>query len=146
MSISNSDLLLLDTNILVHWVRQDRTGKYLRSQYALDQRPDRPLFSTVSEGEILGLAMCWEWGEAKRNTLTELLNELVRMEASLPDVTSAYSKLYYDDQRQGRNTGENDLWIAACAKVTDSVLLTCDSDFLWLSPSLVRVEHIPEIQ
>lgn len=139
MSISSSDLLVLDTNILVHWVRQDRTGEFLKTQYALDQRAERPLFSTISEGEILGLARCWSWGEPKKNVLGELLTELVRFEASLPEVVSAYSDLYYEDQRQGKNTGENDLWIAACAKATNSVLMTCDRDFLWLSPALLRV-------
>ena len=146
MSISGSDLLVLDTNVLVHWVRQDRTGKYLKEHYGLDERAERPLFSTISEGEILGLAMCWGWGDAKKTTLSELLNELVRFESSLPEVVTTYSELYFEDQRQGKNTGENDLWIAASAKVTNSVLLTCDGDFLWLSPSLVRVEHIPEIK
>jgi tRNA(fMet)-specific endonuclease VapC len=146
VSVSNSDLLLLDTNILVHWVRQDRTGGHLKSQYALDERTERPLFSTVSEGEIHGLSLCWGWGESKRKSLADLLNELVRFEASLPEVVSAYAQLYWEDQRTGRNTGENDLWIAASAKVIGAVLLTCDRDFLWLSPTHVRVEYIPEVK
>lgn len=146
MTISSSDLLILDTTVLVHWVRQDLTGQYLKSQYALDERPERPLFSTVSEGEILGLANCWKWGETKRMALATLINELIRFEASVPEVIAAYSELYYEDQRQGKNTGENDLWIASCAKASGAVLLTCDRDFLWLSPSVIRVEHIPELR
>lgn len=145
MSIGSSDLLILDTTILVHWVRQDRTGQYLKNTYALDERPERPLFSTISEGEIVGLAKCWRWGEAKLKALGTLINELIRFEVSLPEVIEAYSELYFEDQRLGRSTGENDLWIASCAKVTGAILLTCDKDFLWLSPSLIRVEHIPEI-
>jgi len=145
MSVGRSDLLILDTTILVHWVRQDRTGQYLRSAYALDERPERPLFSTISEGEILGLARCWRWGDAKLTALGTLINELIRFEASLPEVIQAYSELYFEDQRGGRNTGENDLWIAASAKVTGAVLMTCDRDFLWLNPGFIRVEHIPEV-
>jgi predicted nucleic acid-binding protein len=146
MNIRPTDLLILDTTILVHWARQDRTGQYLKNNYLLDQRLEKPLFSTVSEGEILGLAMLWNWGEPKLAALTALVNELIRFESSLPEVVEAYAELYYEDQRLGKNTGENDLWIAACAKATDSVLLTCDNDFLWLTPSTIRVEHIPEIK
>lgn len=146
MSIGSSDLLILDTTILVHWVRQDRTGQFLKNTYALDERAERPLFSTISEGEIVGLAKCWKWGETKLNALGSLVNELIRFEASLPEVIAAYSDLYFEDQRLGKNTGENDLWIAACAKAADAILLTCDKDFLWLSPSLIRVEYIPEIK
>lgn len=146
MSVGPNDLLILDTTILVHWVRQDRTGQHLKNNYPLDQRAEKPLFSTISEGEIVGLAKCWKWGEQKLKSLASLIDELVRVEASLPEVIEEYSGLYFEDQRLGKNTGENDLWIAACAKATGAILLTCDKDFLWLSPSLIQVEHIPEIK
>lgn len=146
MTIGPTDLLILDTTVLVHWVREDRTGRFLKETYALDERSDRPLFSTISEGEINGLAKCWKWGDSKRNALASIINELIRFEASLPDVVQAYSELYFEDQRLGRNTGENDLWIAACAMAAGAVLLTCDTDFLWLNESFIRVEHIPEIR
>ncbi|MDZ4782449.1 MAG: type II toxin-antitoxin system VapC family toxin [Planctomycetia bacterium] len=146
MSISNTDLLVLDTNILVHWVRQDLTGVFLKDNYALDKRMERPLFSTISEGEIRGLVKTWKWGDAKKKALDELLSELVRLEAGLSEVVLAYADLYFEDQRQGKNTGQNDLWIAASARATNSVLMTCDDDFLWMSPSLVRVEHIPQVK
>ena len=70
----------------------------------------------------------------------------MRFEASLPEVVDAYAGLYHQDQTQGRNTGENDLWIAACARVSQSVLLTCDRDFLWLSPAWLNVAYVPEIR
>ena len=137
---------MLDTTILVHWARQDRTGQHLKSKYALHERPEKPLFSTISEGEVLGLAKCWKWGKSKLTELSTFIDELVRVEAGLPEVIEAYAELYCEDQQLGKNTGENDLWIAACAKATDAILLTCDKDFLWLSPAFIRVEHIPEIK
>jgi predicted nucleic acid-binding protein len=103
------------------------------------------LFSTITEGEIHGLARCWNWGEGKRKVLSEVLNELVRLDAGLPDVVETYALLYWHDQKGGRSSGENDLWIAACAKAANAVLLTCDRDFLWLSPELVRVEHVSQL-
>jgi predicted nucleic acid-binding protein len=105
-----------------------------------------PLVFDDSEGEISGLARCWTWGDAKKKSLGELLSELVRFEASLPEVVTAYSRLYFEGQRRGKTTDENDLWIAACAMASNSVLTTCDRYFLWLSPALVRVEHIPKIK
>ncbi|MHB1034055.1 MAG: type II toxin-antitoxin system VapC family toxin [Pirellulales bacterium] len=142
MTIASHDLILVDTNILVHWIRQDPMGRHLLDHYHLEQREERPVYSTVTEGEILGLARLWNWGESKNQTLTKLLDELVRLESSHPEVVRAYGDLYFQDQRNGWNTGENDLWIAASAKVANAVLLTCDRDFLRLSPNLVRVEYV----
>jgi tRNA(fMet)-specific endonuclease VapC len=145
MTIGPTDLILLDTNVLVHWVRQDRTGRHILQVYDLGTRNERPLFSTITEGEILGLAKCWNWGNAKLQALEDILAELVRFEASLPEVVYAYAELYQQDQAIGRNTGENDLWIAACARASRSILLTCDQDFLWLNPTWIKVEYVAKI-
>lgn len=144
MSISPNDLIAIDTNVLVHWIRQDSTGKHLLAKYHLDQRVERPLLPTIVEGEILGLAKCWAWGEKKLESLSRLLSELVRVEAGLPEVVEAYAELYFEAHSKGRSHGENDLWIAASARATGAVLLTCDTDFKWLSPKFVRVEYVPE--
>ena len=144
MKIKSSDLLMIDTNVLIHWIRQDSTGKHLIEQYHLEQRAERPLLSTVSEGEILGLAKCWNWGETKLAKLNQLFDELVRVEAGLPEVIANYSEIYFEAHRIGRSHGENDLWIAASARATGAVLLTCDSDFRWMSPKLLTVEYVPE--
>ncbi len=36
--------------------------------------------------------------------LADLVNELVRFEASLPQVVEAYAELYFEDQRLGKVT------------------------------------------
>jgi predicted nucleic acid-binding protein len=38
---------------------------------------------------------------------------------------------------------QNDMWIAATAKVTGAVLLTGDAGFQWLNPQFIREEYIP---
>ena len=144
MTIGVNDLIAIDTNVLVHWTRQDSTGQRLLQQYALDQRAERPVLSTVVEGEIRGLARCWRWQSAKLERLDEILAELVRVDAGHPAIVQAYADLYYEDQQGGWNTGENDLWIAATVKATNSVLLTCDNDFRWMAPTLVRIEVSPQ--
>lgn len=146
MSVGGNDLVVLDTNTLVHWVRQDSTGRFLVSHYCLDQRDERSVLSTVVEGEVRGLAKYWNWGAAKLKRLDEILLELVRVDVGHPDIVFDYATLYFEDQKGGHNTGENDLWIAATAKATDAVLLTCDNDFGWMSPRLLRVETVAPVQ
>lgn len=142
MTLGSHELIALDTNVLVHWVRQDATGKHLMNVYTLEQRAERPLVSTIVEGEVRGLAMCWKWGSAKLKRLDEILLELVRVDAGHPDIVGEYARLYFEDQSRGTNTGENDLWIAATAKATGAVLLTSDKDFGWMSPAIIRVELV----
>jgi len=147
MSIDDDDIVAIDTNALVHWVRQDVTGQYLLQTYALEQRVERPLMSTVVEGEIRGLARCWNWGQKKLRMLDLILAELVRIESSHPDIVQVYADLYYEDQRGGHNTGENDLWIAATAKASGAKLLTCDGDFDWMKKNkLLDVEHVKQVK
>ena len=140
MSITANDLIAIDTNALVHWVRQDPTGICLLEQYSLGQRVERPIVPTIVEGEILGLARCWNWGAEKLHRLHEILTELVRIDVGHPDIVQAYADLYVMDQRDAHNTGENDLWIAATAKATGAILLTCDGDFRWMMPAHLHVE------
>ncbi|TWT80492.1 tRNA(fMet)-specific endonuclease VapC [Planctomycetes bacterium CA13] len=142
MSISTSDIVVLDSNVLIHWARQDRTGQFLLATYALDQRVDRPLVPTTVEGEVHGLAKHGGWGKAKMERLDDIFGELVRIEAGLPEVIDAYAELYDLDRRGGHNTGQNDMWIAAATKAVGGVLMTCDNDFNWMHSGLVRVEHV----
>ena len=60
MTLRPDDLISLDTNVLVHWIRQNDTGIQLRDTYRLHERTDRPIYSTIVAGEIRGLAMVWK--------------------------------------------------------------------------------------
>ena len=146
MTLRPDDLISLDTNVLVHWIRQNDTGIQLRDAYRLHERTDRPIYSTIVEGELRALAAVWKWGSSKLELLEELLAELVRVDAGLPDVVKAYAEIYAADQAGGHNTGQNDMWIAATTKAAGAVLLTCDDDCVWMSPHLVVVEHVPTVK
>lgn len=143
MTLRPNDLISLDTNVVVHWIRQNEIGIRLRDDYKLHERADRPIFSTIVEGELRALAKVWKWGQNKLDTLDEILAELVRVDAGFPDIVKSYAELYAADQTLGKNTGQNDLWIAATARSAGAVLLTCDDDFSWMGPSLVMVEFVP---
>ncbi len=146
MSIPPGQLVVLDTNVIVDVLRNNQRGQFIEATYQLTKRIERPLFSTVTEGEILGLAKApkWKWGASKLQTLHEMLDQLVRVDAGLPDVVESYSDLYAASFASGNTTGENDLWIAATAKAANAVLLTQDTDFDWIPKSLVNVERIKQ--
>ncbi len=139
-------LVLLDRNVLVHLARQDATGVWIEDQFALTARVDHPLISTIAEGEILGFARQRNWGSEKMTQLARLLGEVVRVDAGLPDVVDAYADLTVLDVQGGHNTKDNDLWIAATAKATGAVLLTCDHDFDWLNPETITVQWIAQVK
>jgi tRNA(fMet)-specific endonuclease VapC len=143
VSLGPNDLILLDTNVLVHWCRQDSTGIHLKTHYKLEERSERPLYSSITEGELFALVKGWNWGEKRIQRLEDLMSELVRVESGHPSITKAYAELSHLSRQMGQNMRENDLWIAATAQVTGAVLLTCDGDFCWLSPKPVQVEFVP---
>lgn len=146
MTVRPDDLISLDTNVLVHWIRQNDTCIQLRDNYRLHERTDRPIYSTVVEGELRALALFLKWNDDKLQRLETILAELVRVDAGLPDVVKAYAEIYSADRGGGHNTGQNDMCIAATTKAAGAVLLTCDNDCVWMSPHLVVVEHVPTVK
>ena len=134
-------LLVLDTNVLVHLLRNNSTGQAIEAQFALSARLDRPLLSSVVEGELRGLAAGWNWGANKIAKLEQTLSELVRVSAGEPEIVRTYGLLYAHQTKMGKKVGENDLWIAATAAAITGTVLTCDSDFLKFDPALVSCIH-----
>jgi tRNA(fMet)-specific endonuclease VapC len=137
------DHLVLDTNVLVHWLRGKDAGAKLRNDYALGARSPRPIVPVVVKAEIKSLALQFKWGTEKQGALDELLRELPVAEISSDHVIAAYAELDYEGRKRGRRMGKNDLWIAAVAKVQGAVILTTDQDFddLAREPALIRVER-----
>jgi tRNA(fMet)-specific endonuclease VapC len=144
MRADSAPLLLLDTSVLVHLARDRATGRAIEAEYSLTARPERPLLSTVVEGEILGLARLWGWGEGKIRALQAMLSQLVRVDAGLPEVVAAYADPYCEATRGGKPRGENDLWIAATAVAAGAALVTCDTDFAWLHPAHLTVHLLSD--
>jgi len=144
VSIPTGRLIVLDTMVLVDLVRNNERGRQTDARFQLTERAERPLFSTVTEGEIYGLARSpkWRWGERKLSILHGLLDQLVRVDAGRPDIVDAYAELYAESKATRNSTGENDLWIAATAKATDAVLLTRDRHFDWMKPPLLDVVRV----
>lgn len=136
-----SPLLVLDTNVLVHLLRNNALGQAIEKTYSLTTRLERPLLSSIVEGELRGLAESWNWGSTKIQKLETTLNELVRISAGEPEIVATYGKLYAHQSKIGKKVGENDLWIGATAAAINGTVITCDTDFLNFDRTMVSYIH-----
>ncbi len=82
---------LIDTNILVHHIRGDETGRRIKAQYNLLMTEITPAYCVVSEGEIRSLAYQWAWGTAKVDSMLFLLDYFRRQPIDTPEVMAAYA-------------------------------------------------------
>ncbi len=127
-------LYILDTNILVHMVREDVLGQQIKDVYDLLMTETRPLLSVVTHGELRSLAYYLEWGEDKKERAAFLLGYFGRVPTEKPSIIEAYAMIDAFSEKQGRSMGKNDVWIAAAAHDTGATLLTTDKDFDHLDP------------
>ncbi len=141
---------LLDTNILVFIIKGHSAIAGLESEIASDLNNLR-IISIVSKGEIESLAIQFKWGEKRLQQLENLLNQFLIVPIDSNQIVKAYSEI--DAFSQGkppalqlpgssRNMGKNDLWIAATAAVTNSILVTADGDFDHLDKKIISVRKI----
>ncbi|HLL20882.1 MAG TPA: type II toxin-antitoxin system VapC family toxin [Kofleriaceae bacterium] len=127
--MSDTRLLLLDTNVVLQLVRGNATGEALDRAYGLRARPDRPLISIVTVGEMLAMAKRLNWGAKKVETLKLLASELVVVDIDNQRVLDNYAEIHAFAVTNGYMLGDNDIWIAATAAAAGAVLLTTDRDF-----------------
>lgn len=130
-------LVLLDTNILVHLIRESHVGVAVNEALGLSDRPEKPLISVITVGEIKALAVKLGWGRHKRAALEALVRQLVVVQLHQGDILDRYAEIDHYCERElrpARPMGQNDLWIAATASATGASLITTDSDFDHLTP------------
>lgn len=133
---------LLDTSILVHYVRGNELGLRIEDKYSLKSALVAPLISAVTEGELRSLALQFGWGSEKRKSLEAIVSHFVVVQLDMPGVYDAYAAIDHFSRQSGIPMGKNDIWIAATAKVTGVCLLTTDKDFDHLSPSYLVRDYI----
>jgi len=137
---------LLDTNVVVALTRSNQLGQYIDASYQLSVGLHRSVISVVTTGELYSLAKYLGWGQTKRQTLDEILRELVWIDINHPDLLSVYGEIDASCTKGGCKMGKNDVWIAATAQVTGMTLLTTDKDFdyahshtmlkrIWIDPA-----------
>jgi tRNA(fMet)-specific endonuclease VapC len=123
---------LLDTMVLVHLARAKEIGLTIAQNLNILGSDRRPLISRVTHGEAKALARGWGWGQDKQRQLEGLLRNFVTVELDRERVIDAYVEIYHFVTKEVKNAkpgGENDVWIAASAMASDSVLVTADDWF-----------------
>lgn len=129
----------LDTNVLIHLLRGSETASRLTNELFESENPTL-LISIVTQGEIESIAMQRGFGDKKMTKLKKLISEFLIIPVNDKELVDRYAEI--DAYSQGklvknplqagisaRNMGKNDLWIAATASITNTTLLTTDSDF-----------------
>lgn len=135
-------LYLLDTNVLVHYVRGDEVWAEVRGRYRPFAAEPKPLISIVTAGELRSLALRNRWGRAKVEQMEFALGYFDEVFIDSRRLVDVYATLDAHLQAGGHSLGKNDLWIAATAVVTGSRLLTTDRDFDPLAPELLSRDWI----
>jgi tRNA(fMet)-specific endonuclease VapC len=131
---------VLDTNLLVHYIRGADLARYVDATYAPFEGDQIAFVSVVTVGEIYALAYKFGWGRRKRKTLQGLLDEIPTEPIYRQDIIDRYAEIdaYAANKLPGQPLppgasgfvlGKNDLWIAATSSVYRATLLTTDKDF-----------------
>ena len=144
---------LLDTNIILHYVRNSSVYHRIDEQLDLFGPNNYSFISIVSVGEMYSLALQLGWGKNKMEQLSQFLSqmnpipiesdwELTRAYATI-DAFSQGKHAQFTSSFSARNMGKNDLWIAATAYRYKLALVTLDQDFSHLDKvffPLVKLE------
>ena len=133
---------LLDTNILVGFIRKASWALRAREEFLLGDQDVMVVTSVVCQGEILALAEKRGWGEEKRIELASLLAKVPTVDINKQAILNAYALI--DAWTHGKSVtaphdaspskpavsmGKNDLWIAATAHASKATLLSTDKKF-----------------
>ncbi|MBI4826653.1 MAG: type II toxin-antitoxin system VapC family toxin [Nitrospirae bacterium] len=142
---------VLDTNILIGYIRGAAYATYVDRHYAPAKNPNIATVSIASVGEIYSLALRRKWGEPKRQILSELLQSIpatpIRHQSIIQKYAEidAYNHGKHPEHRlpsSARSMSNNDIWIAATASVLNATLLTTDRDFDHLNDIFLQVVYV----
>jgi len=142
---------LLDTNILVTYVRDTAVTHRLENQLNLLNGENNLIISVVSMGEIRSIAKQNNWGNRKIKKLENIIKDFLITDINVETIIERYAEIdaYSQGKLEGeevtfsaRNMGKNDLWIAATASMFDLELITTDKDFEHLSPKYLNLKCI----
>ncbi len=133
---------VLDTNILVNYLRANDLGVWIENNYHLQTTESPSFISAVTVGEIRSLANRFGWTQEKKNTLQILLNAFYIVPIDTEPIYQAYEAIDDYSLKNGRKMGKNDLWIAATSKALGALLLTTDKDFDRLHPSIIKRNYL----
>lgn len=117
--------IILDTNAYILYAKKDIKviNKILKS--------DEVCISVISCGELTAGFLKGSKSEANNTNLKKFLsNSKIRLLGVNKKTSEIYGKIYFGLQKIGKPIPINDIWIAACAIETNSILITHDRHFL----------------
>ena len=140
---------VLDTNILLHYVRRTELAQEVERELNLISQNAIPMIASVSIGEMEGFVQRQEWGQAKINRLKKLVEKIAVIDIAAADdqLMNAYATLWNysknalpgDKLGNSIGIGQNDVWIAALAHTAKAALVTTDGDFDHLNDKWITV-------
>ena len=145
---------LLDTTILVGFVRGANWAKVVHGNHNLGDSNVMVFTSIICCGEILALAEKNNWGKNKKDVLKNILSGITTIDINKESILNAYAMIKTWTQGHAVATqkspppkpaismGQNDLWIAATAHASDATLLSADSDFVHLNGVWIKHVHV----
>jgi hypothetical protein len=92
---------LLDTSILLHYVRGSAVAEYLDTQYHPSELPNHSVVSVVSPGEMYSLSYSLKWGQARQDILKKLLNSIPAVDINHSAIINSFAEI--DSYRQGKH-------------------------------------------
>jgi tRNA(fMet)-specific endonuclease VapC len=146
--------ILLDTSVILHYMRDDDLARKIEAKYNLLNDPNKiVLFSAISIGEIEGFFLRNNYGAKQTERWNRLLEKAIILNIDGKDkkLMKAYAEIQAFCQNnhptlssgKSKTIGQNDIWIAAIAHVLNATLFTLDKDFDHLKGvfiDLVRID------
>lgn len=131
---------ILDTNILIHKIRDSFVWHHIRKEYFSKGTKNNAFASVVSIGEIRSFGRRNNWGDKKMAELKSLFLQIKPIYLKGEEIQAAYAEIDTYSQNKhksrtlppkysARNMGKNDLWIAATAHAMKYDLISTDADF-----------------
>ncbi|NHE57936.1 type II toxin-antitoxin system VapC family toxin [Cyclobacterium plantarum] len=145
--------VLLDTSVLLHYMRNDDLARRTEDTYHLLSDPVKIiLFSAITIGEIEGFFLRNKYGAKQSERWDKLLGKAIVLNIDGKDkkLMKAYAEIQAYCQNnhptlkagQSKTIGQNDMWIAAIAYVTKATLYTKDADFEHLKGVFIDVVRV----
>jgi len=142
---------LLDTNILLAYLRDSGLANKIDKHFQPLAYPNTPIVSVVSLGELKSIALRNNWGQKRLDLLDKFVKQFLIADINIATIIDKYAEIDAFSQgklaskllkESARNMGKNDLWIAASASVLKATLLTSDHDFSHLKNEYINLEIV----
>jgi predicted nucleic acid-binding protein len=142
---------VLDTNILIHLVRQTPNILQKLMDKGVFGIGNNTFISIVSIAEIQAFAYRNNWGVAKLKILQQLIGSLTPIPIDNQSIIDDYVQIDVFSQGRhrvyalpantsARNMGKNDIWVAATTTFAAATLVTTDADFDHLETTFFKIE------